>query len=84
MIGIDKMNIISTDEQVNMEWKTHKTLCNGSPTYGRRFYAQVATVMKAKSGEWFFFTCVDTDIAEPTGPYKSAEEAKQAYDVLRY
>ncbi len=77
-------NIISTDEQVNMEWETHKTICNGSPTYGRRFYAQVATVKKDKSGKWFFITCVGADIAEPTGPYASAEEAMQEYDVLRY
>ena len=77
-------NTIFADGPVNMEWETHKTICNGSPTYGRRFYVQVATVKKDKSGKWYFITCVGTDIAEPTGPYESAEEAMQAYDVFRY
>ena len=77
-------NTLPTDQQVSMEWETHKTICNGSPTYGRRFYIQVATVKKDKSGKWYFVTCVGTDIAEPTGPYESAEEAMQEYDVLRY
>ena len=84
MIGAEVSNIIPIDQQVSTEWETHNTMSNGSPTYGRRFYVQVATVKKDKSGKWYFITCIGTDIADPTGPYASAEEAKEAFDCLRY
>jgi hypothetical protein len=59
-------------------------MSNGSPTYGRKFYGQGVSVKKAKSGKWFFITYLGGDVSEPQGWYASAEEAMQAYDVLRY
>jgi hypothetical protein len=77
-------SLLHTNEQETTTWKTQSTMSNGSPTYERKFYGQGVTVKKAKSGKWFFITCIGSDIAEPTGPYASAEEAMQAYDVLRF
>ncbi len=77
-------NLVTMDGKMNTEWETHSTISNGSPTYGRMFYVQIVTVKKDKSGKWYFITCMGTDIAEPTGPYDSADEAKQAFDLFRY
>ena len=41
---------------VATDWKTQKSVSNGSPTYGRKHEGLGVSVKKATSGQWYYVT----------------------------